>query len=236
VEVFGQPNMYRSQRLIGELHMDEWPVTQAKDAFDWSDGLEDAFIERLKSVCKEYGDYAESYRSGRGRKVTTTEMQEASERTREVFASEGLGRLVNEETQRADPSPGPLLVKEDTQKLKAISNGPITHTLRVGTALWTFRLHWQDQLSEAHWMQVSYPQDNEVDIFLNTAHPFFAPYLDQRGTVELLQKLVMSLALAEQMARRTSPDGRIMPADFRNFMNKVLRRTSEIERTSENGR
>ena len=236
VEVFGQPNMYRSQRLIGELHMDEWPVTQAKDAFDWSDGLEDEFIEKLKAVCKRYGDYAESYRSGRIRKVNSTEMEEASERTREVFASAGLGRLVDEEAQRTDPPPGPLLVREDTQELKAVSNGPIIHTLRVGATEWTFRLHWQDQLSDAHWMQLSYPQDDEVDIFLNTAHPFFAPYLDQRGMVELLQKLVMSLALAEQMARRTSTDGRIMPADFRNYMNKVLRRTSEIEGVSKHGR
>ena len=229
VEVFGQPNMYRSQRLIGELHMDEWPVTQAKDAFDWADGLEDAFIEQLKIVCRDYGDYAESYRSGRTKKVTPTQMEAASERTREVFTSEGLGRLVDEEMQLPDPPPSPLLVKEDSLKLKAVSSGPIIHTLRVSDVEWVFRLHWQDQLSDAHWMQVSYPQDNEVDIFLNTAHPFFAPYLDQQGMIELLQKLVMSLALAEQMARRTSTDGRIMPADFRNYMNKVLRRTSEVE-------
>jgi hypothetical protein len=30
VEVFGQGNTFRSQRLIGEMQMDDWPVTQAK--------------------------------------------------------------------------------------------------------------------------------------------------------------------------------------------------------------
>ena len=236
VEVFGQPNMYRSQRLIGELHLDDWPVTQAKDTFDWTDGLEDAFIEQLKVVCRDYGEYAENYRSGRINKVTRTQMEAASERTREVFNSEELGRLMYEEIELPDPLPSPALIKEDSQKLRAVSNGPIVHTLRVGAAEeWIFRLHWQDQLSDAHWMQVSYPQDNEADIFLNTAHPFFASHLDQQNMIELLQKLVMSLALAEQMARKTSTDGRVFPQDFRNYMNKVLKRASQIEGSTNGG-
>lgn len=230
VEVFGQPNMYRSQRLIGELHMDVWPVTQAKDDFDWSDGLEDAFIEELSKVCKDYGEHAESYRSGRTKGVVTEpQMQEISESTREIISSEGFGSMVSGEVQLPDPAPTPEQSESDSEKLREASKGPVTYTLSVGASEWMFRLHWQDQISEAHWMQLSYPQDNEVDIFLNMAHPFFAPYLEQRGMVELLQKLVVSLALAEHMARNSSSDGRIMPEDFRNYMNKVLRRASSIE-------
>ena len=48
VEIFGQPNSFSYQRLIGELNLDNWPVSQAKDTFDWSGGLEDKFIEILK--------------------------------------------------------------------------------------------------------------------------------------------------------------------------------------------
>lgn len=47
-EVFGDSNLYPYQRMFGELHMDNWPVTQAKDAFDWNNsGLEELFIEKL---------------------------------------------------------------------------------------------------------------------------------------------------------------------------------------------
>jgi hypothetical protein len=53
--------------------------------------------------------------------------------------------------------------------------------------------------------------------------------LGQTGIIEILQKLVVALALAEQMARRTSVDGRIYPSDFRNLMNRVLRRAVDLE-------
>ena len=47
-EVFGPSNLYTYQRLYGELEMNDWPVTQAKDGFDWSnEDLESRFIEKL---------------------------------------------------------------------------------------------------------------------------------------------------------------------------------------------
>lgn len=232
VEIFGQGNSYRYQRLIGELNMDAWPVTQAKDAFDWSDGLEDAFIEALKEVSQEYADYAEAYRShAASERVTVLQMEKAAALTRRIFESDRFAESIAMEIEApgdiiSDPQPTLEPVPDD---LPAVSSGPISYSLGLGTATWCFRLYWQDQYSGAHWMQVSYPSDTEVNIYLNTAHPFFAAYLGQPGIIEVLQKMVVALALAEQMARRTSVDGRIYPADFRNLMNRVLRRAVELE-------
>lgn len=229
-EIFGQGNTYRSQRLIGELHMDDWPVTQAKDAFDWSDGLEDAFIEQLKVASKDYANYAESYRSSRAPgPVTQERMEQASARTRQVLASEGFRRAIAEDLGTSQSS-STKREEDGPAELKTISRGLVTYTLRTGADEWLFQLHWQDQRSDAHWMQVSYPEEGKVDIFLNTAHPFFAPHLSETGMVELLQKLVVALALAEHLARRSSAtDGHVTPADFRNFMNMVLKRVAEIQ-------
>lgn len=248
MEVFGAPNLYRSQRLIGELHLDEWPVTQAKDGFDWSGDLEDEFIERLRVECKEFGDYAESYRSGNiGRRVSPTQMQEAAVETQKLLASGDFGKGVVEETgvpelsDDVEPAqetevPLPLAAPlPEVQKLREISNGPIVFCLTIAGVVWTIRLHWQDQLIDVHWMQIGYPQDDVIEIYLNTAHPFFIPYLGQAGMVELLQKLVIALALAEKMARMTSTTGLVDPAAFRNYMNKVLRRIASLAGGS-NGR
>lgn len=228
IEIFGQGNTFRSQRLIGELHMDHWPVTQAKDAFDWSGGLEDSLIDELKRASQGYMDKAEGYRQAT-QQVTRTEMELASERTREVFTDRRFGAAIAEEVAFPEPAKTETQVTEDATKLHAVSEGPIFYRLDVGTDIWQFRIYWQDQLSDAHWMQVSYPQDNEIDVFLNMAHPFFASHLGDRGVLEVLQKFVLSLALAERMARQTSRDGLVAPGDFRNFMNRVLRRASEIE-------
>lgn len=229
VEIFGQGNTYRSQRLIGELQMDDWPVTQAKDAFDWSGGLEDAFIEKLKAACKDYMDYAESYRADSVQQLTPADMELASERTREVFSDPRFGSAIAQELELPEPPKRIEQESEDAAKLRSVSEGPLVYRLDVGTDVWQFRLLWQDSLSEAHWMQVSYPQDNEIDVFLNMAHPFFAEYLRDRTIVEVLQKFVMALALAERMARHIHRDGLVAPADFRNYMNRVLRRASDIE-------
>jgi hypothetical protein len=115
-----------------------------------------------------------------------------------------------------------------------VSDGPICYKLNLTGDQWEFRLHWQDQLSDAHWMSVSYPKDNITDIFLNIAHPFFARYINIKGFLELIQKFVVALALAERMARIKNGEGFVAPDDFRNFMNRVLRRVSEIEEKNGN--
>lgn len=233
VEIFGQGNTFRAQRLVGEIMMDDWPVTQAKDAFDWSGGLEDDFIEHLKRACQDYMDKAEGYRE-RGKPISEPVMEVVSEPLRRVFSDQRFGNAVHDEIQLPDPPRDADTEQSDTELIRDSSRGPVSYRLDVGVDTWLFRLHWQDQLSDAHWMQLSAPSDNEIDVFLNTGHPFVAPYLDNRGSLTLLQKLVLSLALAERMALQISPNGLISPSDFRMYMNKVLRRAGEIE--EEHGR
>lgn len=227
-EVFGQPNSFRSQRLIGEFHMDDWPVTQAKDAFDWSGGLEDEFITKLRIDCKDYMDKCENIRDPQGR-VTLADMQLASESSQQAFSDERFGKAIVEEITLPVPPKSDVEIKEDNDKLSAVSDGPISYNINLTGESWEFRLHWQDQLSEAQWMSVSYPQDSVTDIFLNMAHPFLARYIGMKGFLELIQKFVVALALAERMARRINGNGLVAPDDFRNFMNRILRRASEIE-------
>lgn len=62
-ELFGDANSYAWQRMYGELHMDNWPVTQAKDGFDWhNSGLEEAFIDKLSVHTQDYRRKAENIR------------------------------------------------------------------------------------------------------------------------------------------------------------------------------
>lgn len=62
-ELFGDANSYAWQRMYGELHMDNWPVTQAKDGFDWhNSGLEEAFIDELSKHTQDYRRKAENIR------------------------------------------------------------------------------------------------------------------------------------------------------------------------------
>ncbi len=228
VEIFGQGNTFRSQRLIGELNLDQWPVTQAKDAFDWSGGLEDEFIEQLRQVAQDYMDKAEALRQP-GRSISQADMELASEGFKTALEQREVGRAIAQEIALPELPKSPEQEARDTAKLRSLSSGPVVYRIPVGEAPWTFRLHWQDRLSEAHWMSVNYPDDYTTDIFLNMAHPFFVRYLDDRGFLELLQRFVVALALAERMARQVHHGGLVDPSDLRNYMNRVLLHTSELE-------
>ncbi len=229
-EVFGQGNTFRSQRLIGELHMDEWPVTQAKDMFDWSGGLEDKFIEALKVASKDYMEKAEIYRK-KQLPTTKKDMQEAATEVRKIFENKDFLKAIRAELAVPTPLPSGKREAADLKKIKAESDGPITFTLQQPKGNLVFKIYWQGAISDASWMSVEYPSESEILVYLNSKHPFFEKYLGNSEMLELIQKFILALALAEKIARMTSSDGKIDPGDFRNYMNRVLRIASEIKGT-----
>ena len=111
--------------------MDSWPVTQAKDAFDWSGGLEDDFIEQLKRVCQDYMDKAEGYRE-RGKPITQPVMEVVSEPLRKVFSDQRFGNAVHEEIRLPDPPKTEESERADTEMIRTASNGPVSYRLEVG--------------------------------------------------------------------------------------------------------
>jgi hypothetical protein len=78
-------------------------------------------------------------------------------------------------------------------------------------------------------MEVNYADENKIEICLNSAHPFFKPYLENNEMLDLINKFILSLALAEKMARLTSKNGLVEPGNIRAHMNMLLKRTSEIK-------
>ena len=230
-EIFGQGNTFRSQRLIGELHLNDWPVTQAKDLFDWTGGLEDKFIELLKEKCKDYMEKSEGHRVER-LPPTRVEMQEASTEIKNIFETKTFSDAINTEITLPHPVSSSKQQIEDMKKIKSVSEGPITFSLKLARTQWVFKLYWQGQLSDAHWMSVEYPTDTEIHVYLNSNHPFFEPYIQDIKMLELLQKFVLALALAEKLARISSQNNLIHASDFRSYMNRVLRYASEIQEDS----
>jgi hypothetical protein len=51
--VFGSPNSFVSQRLMGELDMSEFPVTATKDGLEWTEEEQEAFAELLRRSLDE---------------------------------------------------------------------------------------------------------------------------------------------------------------------------------------
>ncbi len=228
-EVFGAPNMFRSQRLFGELNMDDWPVNQAKDGFDWGGGLEDTFIEELAKVCEEYGEFADNYRTApESQEVTQKEMEKAAKPTRLIVEREEFGHLLSRELKQDQISSEIAEVEPSGADLRPLSKGPIVYRIPMDGVRWILRLHWREKPDDP-WMIVQHPSDCEIEVYLNTAHPFFSPYLEQQWALELVQKVAISMALAEKMALDSFGDDGMRPAAFRVLMNKVLKYAANSE-------
>lgn len=239
-ELFGDANSYTWQRLYGELHMDDWPVTQAKDGFDWhNSGLEEAFIEQLNLLIQDYRRKAETIRVRE--KINTQEIART--------AAEGLAQSAgfeNVEAQVVAP-PAPASPASDSVQNTQQEQGGTADNSEVqvngenedGVSLeggdrvdFTFthkQTHYlfHTVLDTAHpsfeWLVMEPNGDVEYTLTINMRHAFFRPFIDKREFLPVMVKMSVALVLAEVEAQAMSPyPGKIEPHAIRFIMNEIL--------------
>lgn len=219
-ELMGATGIPSWKRLVGELHMDDFPVNFTKDGFAWEGGLEDALIEALAPLVSAYKSFASDLRTrGRGGGVTAQDFVRAVDEVQEGVRMPTLGRdLVTLGTplppgqQRMLPEPA---MDERADPVPSVLEVPLpTGTLRA-------TLYVKDEGPAASWLSVQSVANDDLDVIINTAHPFVAACCeDERGTI-LIGKFVLALALAEQQARVMH--GETIPADeIRTYLNTFL--------------
>lgn len=226
-EVFEKSNSYVYQRLFGELNLDDWPVTQTKDAFDWYNGLEDDFIDCLVKVCREYARKAKEHRV----------RKQASAPTVEGMANEfkKAGIIEDPQVEHIELVEDAKLVQSSGAKCESVSSEEASKlALRLvedSGQLVTFKHKGKDYSfefvlergnAEANWLVIENSSSACQKVTLSTAHPFFDPYTSDPEFLEIMEKFAFALALAENDARSTSPDGRIDPSGIRKRMNESL--------------
>lgn len=239
-EVFGPSNSFAYQRMYGELHMDSWPVTQAKDGFNWhTGGLLEKFIEELAKVTSDYRKKAESIRL-RDRMNT----EDVISNVVDSFSASGVIDNVqvaavesNNDQRSTATSTSPqedtssLSNQLNTESAEVIENddsvvleGENTYRIsfRRSGIDYQFEIECDMSSPTASWLLIENKGDNTYKLIINMRHAFFRPFISDRSFLSVLMKLSVAMALAEVDARRVSPDGRIDPGDIRNRMNNIL--------------
>lgn len=239
-ELFGDPNSYAYQRLFGELHMDNWPVTQAKDDFDWhTDGLEEQFIEKLSEYSKPFRVKAEQIRV-RQRVETNDVIRRTVEGLQQAGviqdATSSPVELVPQQIHSSDPSQSES--ENASSNLKEFENEPVESAIDTGLiisgpstyeipfeylgAKYTFYVEFETASPLSPWVTLNSTCDGTYIVRVNMKHPFFKPFIDNKDFTVLMTKLVIAMILAEVEALRISYDGRIDASDIRNKMNRIL--------------
>lgn len=245
-EIFGDSKTFTSQRLYGELHMDNWPVTQAKDNFDWhNDGLEEKFIEVLRDLTSEYRKKAENIRVRETIDSTTL-----AKSAMEGLSNSGMFENVNVQVIE---TPASTLNAQGLQEgnNNSIDNDSIESELKNNDALeeavdgdddgvviqggnqinYTFTRHGIEYIfhiildmedPSAHWLLVENHSHVEYTLVINMRHAFFKPLIEKREFLPIMIRMSIALVLAEIESLMMSPDGRIDSCDIRLKMNEIL--------------
>lgn len=239
--IFGQAQSTIAHKLFGEFDLDDFPINQAKDGFVWDDGLEDEFVEVLRSHIKEYIDIAKLTNKERAKEEDCTpEISNSIQNQVQKIIQNSFGGLFDtipkiiedtdiqeEETDIAlfkmyQNEQNNLPKKEDTNKrvysipLDAANNCTIT-------------VSWIFGDSTTYWIKVDPSDDGTTAcVQLNINHPFFKPFCEQEDFKEVLEKFALAFALSElQVKKNARPDGSVSPGAFRNLINQYLTKLAD---------
>lgn len=256
-EIFGASNGFAYQRVFGELNLDNWPVTQTKDSFDWYNGLEDELIKKLEKETKKFREKSENIRK-EPKKVTNIETREPIESFSKagiiqnlkinpleesniaVIQAEIIPEIQNEpkslfleDTQNQKINVDSDLESEEKIEITGNKNSKISFDCS-GEKYSIFLKQITDNPNEK-WLKIINGESKnpyEFTVEWNIVHPFFKSYLEKQETYDVLKKFIFAFVLSEKKALSLSSDGKIAPEDIRVQMNETLK---EVMTGTENG-
>ena len=225
-EIFGASNSFQSLRIFGEVHMDTWPVTQAKDAFDWDlDGLKEAFIERLREIVEEYIDKAKRTRKKEKEEfvqVTIKDVREIAEKTHEDLSN------INEIDVE---SKSQIEISEVTDANSNVIPSYMT-SVKILNKSYSIKVSFISDITKELISVNEIPETHVTEVIFNTSHPYFEEIKDQEAFIKVFQKYLILHVVAEKYLTHVSTNkGMVYPFEVRETINRML---EEIKANSDN--
>jgi hypothetical protein len=222
--IFGKPNKFIYQRLIGELEVEGFSVSHTKDGIQWEDWEEDILSwvkDRLDEDPLPLLDQAANYRVRVS--VNRDIVQEATRDTSQAIVQH-LPPIIDEQVS-AEPDEEPL-----PQELEDVHEVP-TRSEQVELNLdhahrhWTVRVELISDASKDAWYELAETEPNRdptrIHIRMNLDHPFMERFISPDGDeIVPFTRLAAALAIAEITAREV---GVRQAGTLRMNLNQILR-------------
>lgn len=250
-ELFKDANSYTWQRMYGELNMDNWPVTQAKDSFDWhNSGLEEAFIDALSKYTQDYRYKAENIRV-RERTNSNDLVKDAIDglsdsgviETIEVEIVDVPKNIPSEgEFEQHIQASTELYINQEQTNSKTIEQQEnysevvdnnddgvilegghqVNYKFKYKNVDYLFHIIFDVTDPAVNWLLLEPVNTAEYNLSINMRHVFFKPLIEKREFLPIMTRMSIALVLAEIDSMFISPDGRIEPSSIRLKMNEIL--------------
>ncbi|MFG0305555.1 MAG: ATP-binding protein [Phycisphaerales bacterium JB040] len=225
-EIFKSGNSYESQRVWGELHMDDFAVSHTKDGFQWRDS-EDEFLEALHQALDSDDlpllRQARNYRSGRPTRAASRAMKAAVEnvaKTIENNAPDDLNTLATSEPVD-DLIPSSL---DDASEPELESR---SFSIETAGETWTVDIELASDTASANWLEIATDQDAAqrtrcLQLRIHADSPFMRRIvkLDDLESLEPVIRLAAAIGLAEVLARMSQMDRHA--GEMRRTINALL--------------
>jgi len=227
LQIFGNSNSYRFQRLFGELHLEGFEVSHTKDGFRWEqygevflDCLKDELVREPVNLL----DQAEGHRTRQNRKNIQAKAQAATDDVADVVEQEVPSILQKEDDEPSKPEPIP----EDVAT-SSLQSSERTVRIKSERQLWDVTIRTTVDPAVGQWLRIGdvtrrreESQDLRcITIDVSLAHPFSQQFLGANGeNLELQLRFATGMSLALLMA--TDATG-VSPAFALHHLNTLLR-------------
>lgn len=221
-DLFGQAGSATWIRLVGELYCDTFPVNFSKDGFAWDGGLEEALIHELRPLIAEYRSKASNLRT-RQKAVGISDVSTATEGLERRYEESDLKRDLGRLEIPVRPATDPVFDSEARDEMVQRAEGPAELKVPLPGGYLLARMYTEKDRQGAEWMMPSFADPNEVDVVLNTAHPYVAANLGSEDAFRVLVHFALATALAEKRARYLAGGENVRADDLRTHLDAFLR-------------
>lgn len=211
-----------NQRLVGEIHLDDFEVSHTKDDILWMGEELDEIEAGLKEHCSDYRQAAKDLRKARDdRGPSDLETAAAvDELKRELESSEMADRI------SFHTVPPPDAIASSIKEI-ADSVSQRTETLRatIGESL-SIRV-WLEQLSPYEpYVVDECPTEDELMVIINTAHPHWSQIRGSEGALNYFRHCIYDAVAEWEARKKLSP---LDPNTIKLLKDQLLRVPFEME-------
>lgn len=225
-EIFGAGgrNDLINQRLVGEVHLDDFSVSHTKDDIQWENDEEEKVEYKLKEECADYAAVIRARgKRGKGgdtRGPTDVEVQVATDELRDEMQSKEFVDSI-----LIDVAPPPEVIAAANAQLvaKAMRYEPDL-ALRIGE--YVCKIFISSEYSPNDPYYVHEITKESMVVLVNQSHPHWIELQGSEGVLNYLRHCVYD-AIAEWQASLLTAT--ILPETVRTFKDKLLRLPAEIE-------
>jgi hypothetical protein len=223
--IFGNPNSFISQRVVGEMFVEGFDVTHTKDGIQWN-GYEDEVLEAIRGQLNSQDcpllEQADGYRVRRSAEALSPSF--GTEAIADTLAALSHSAAIDTLRDQVQSTPSPevpgldivdaaeLIIQKREIRLQIVRDG----------RPWKLLLELVREPAAPFYNTSVELRDGEelITVQLNLNHEFSVAYLnDNEAALQPVVRIVAALALGERVARQSG--ARVAP--LRQRANEILR-------------